>query len=265
MRFIALIAILFLTDPSFAQFTTTMTIERSENVGDEFEVYVSLPPDYNKESTYSIVYYLDANLNSGKELRALISSGELRVGLNKYIFVGIGHIGDYHSLRRRDFILPQFVGSDTVPKNKDIGHIREFYQYLKEELIPAIHSRFHTQADNSSIIGHSLGGLFVFYCLFMNEDLFAKYFALSPSLWIDNRSIYLFNRIRDGFQAPKLLYFAAGSKETSNHILRGTEDAKEFFDKEAYKGLEYRYEVHAKQSHNSMVAVSLARIINEIL
>jgi predicted alpha/beta superfamily hydrolase len=249
---------------TYGQFDTKMKIEYSKSVADSFEIYISLPPGYNSNDTYNIVYYCDANLKSGKHLRELISTSQYN-NLRNSIFVGIGHIGNYHVLRRRDFILPTIKGNDTVGRDKNYGQTEKFYSYLKKELVPSINSRFKTNIDSNSILGHSLGGLFAFYCLFKSDNLFSKYFALSPSLWIDKYSIYKFNHILTGFAQRKYLYFASGSNETINKILKGTNEAKQFLDKKHYSNLIYNYDVWKGKTHNSEVPLSLEKILKEKL
>jgi predicted alpha/beta superfamily hydrolase len=183
----------------------------------------------------------------------LFQHHQYNLNLKNVIFVGIGHIGNYHILRRRDFILPTINGKDTVGRNKFYGQTEKFYSYLKDELIPSINIKFKTNTNNNSIIGHSLGGLFAFFCLFKSDNLFSKYFALSPALWIDKYSIYKFNKIQTGFSAKKYLYFTSGSKETINKILTGTNKAKEFLIKSKYTNLIYDYDIWYGQTHNSEV------------
>ena len=257
--------LLFSAATSYGQFDTKMQIEYSKNVGDSFEIYVSLPLGYNLNDKYNVVYYCDANLKSGKHLRQLISTPQYSANLKNVIFVGIGHIGNYHVLRRRDFILPTINGKDTVGRNKDYGQTEKFYTYLKDELVPSINLKFKTNSNNNSILGHSLGGLFAFFCLFKSDNLFSKYFALSPALWIDKYSIYKFNKIQTGFSDRKYLYFASGSKETINKILNGTNEAKQFLDKSKYNNLIYDYDIWNGQTHNSEVPLSLEKILKENL
>jgi len=242
-----------------------MTTRFSRNVNDSFEIYISLPETFEHNKTYNVVYYCDANLKSGKHLRELISSPLVSKDVKDFIFVGIGHIGNYHVLRRRDFILPTIQGSDTAGDSKNYGQVEHFYSFLKSELIPEINSRFKTNSHNNSILGHSLGGLFAFYCLFKSEDLFKKYFALSPALWIDKYSIYRFNKIKGGFNEPKYLYFASGAMETMNRILRGTNYANNFLEKASYTGLTYEYDIWGATTHNSEVPLSLQKILKEKL
>lgn len=256
--------LLFSLTSVFGQFDTKMKIEYAKNVGDSFEIYISLPPTYNLNDTYNIVYYCDANLKSGRHLRELLKTNPY-TNLQNSIFVGIGHIGNYHVLRRRDFILPTISGFDTVGRNKNYGQTEKFYAYLKDELVPFINSTFKTNPDNNSILGHSLGGLFAFFCLFKSDNLFSKYFALSPALWIDKYSIYKFNHVQTSFSRKKYLYFASGSKETINKILKGTNEAKVFFDKKQYTNLTYDYDIWNGKTHNSEVPLSLEKILKEKL
>jgi predicted alpha/beta superfamily hydrolase len=246
------------------QFDTKMKVEYSKNVGDSFEIYISLPPTYNLNDTYSVVYYCDANLKSGRHLQELISTSQYN-NLQNTIFVGIGHIGNYHVLRRRDFILSTINGNDTVGRDKNYGQTEKFYSYLKNELVQSINSKFKTNIDSNSILGHSLGGLFAFFCLFKSDNLFSKYFALSPALWIDKYSIYRFNHVQTGFSRNKYLYFASGSKETVNKILKGTNEAKVFLDKKQYANLTYDYDIWSGKTHNSEVPLSLEKILKEKL
>jgi len=265
MRPAFILALFLLQANGYAQFSTAMKIEFSKNVGDSFEIYTSIPPSFNVKQTYSVVYYCDANLKSGQHLRQLLSTGQYDGHLQNKIFIGIGHIGNFHVLRRRDFILPSINGTDTVGRNKNYGQTEKFYLFLKDELVPTVNLKFKTNADSSSIIGHSLGGLFAFFCLFKGDNLFEKYFALSPALWIDNYSIYNFNKIAGRLPGKKYLYFVSGSKETFNKILAGTNDAKLFLDKMKYPGLNYDYDIIKNKTHNSQVPISLDKILREKL
>jgi predicted alpha/beta superfamily hydrolase len=246
------------------QFTTDMSVQHSKNVGDSFEIYISLPAGYDTANIYNVVYYCDANLRSGKKLRKLFSMDDYE-NLQQTMFVGVGHIGSYHPRRRRDFMLPKINGQDTAGRNKRNGQVDKFYSYLTTELIPTINQEFKTNADSNSILGHSLGGLFAFYCLFKSDDLFSKYFAMSPALWVNKYSIYRFNRINGGLPSMQKLYFTSGSREKINKILNGTNRAKKFFDRMQYQNLAYDYEIWKHRTHTSSVTPTLKKILKEKL
>jgi len=263
--FLLILVVLFVENNISAQFTTKMTITHSAIVGDSFEIYTSLPKSFDAAKQYNVVYYCDANLKSGRAIRNLLSFNQYDEKLANTIFVGIGHIGNYHVLRRRDFILPTIEGKDTAGKDKNYGQVENFYNFLKDELIPSVNARFNTNQAKNSILGHSLGGLFAFYCLFKSDNLFAKYFALSPALWIDKYSIYKFNKIQGSLPGKKYLYFVSGGKEVMNHIRKGTNRAKHFLDEQKYGNLTYEYKIVKWKTHNSQVPITLKTIFDEKL
>ena len=261
MKVFITIILLSVTVIAHTQIITEKTIVYSRNVKDSFELYISTPKSFDNYKRYDVIYYCDANLKSGKKLRALISSATYNDKISHTIFVGIGHIGDYHVLRRRDFILPFINKADTIARNLMYGQIENFYQFLKTELIPQINKRFKTVPGNNSIVGHSLGGLFAFYCLFKNEDLFKNYFALSPALWIDHYNIYRFNKLAKQALVEKNLYFSAGGLEVMNHIKKGADEMEAFLKTQAYHNVQYKYRVHKGKTHNSQVEESLKYIL----
>ncbi|HEY2721618.1 MAG TPA: hypothetical protein VGI82_07830, partial [Chitinophagaceae bacterium] len=122
MKSILLLPLLLLVQQLSGQFSTQMGIFHSQNVRDSFEIYISTPLAFNRDSVYNLVYYCDANLKSGRHLQELLQSDGYAGKLGHTIFVGIGHIGNYHVLRRRDFILPNINGDDTLARDKNYGH-----------------------------------------------------------------------------------------------------------------------------------------------
>lgn len=235
----------------------------SVKVKDSFEIYINAPKKIDTSKQLSVFYYMDANLKSGKKLRELIAKPEFSGKVDNTIFVGIGHIGNFHVMRRRDFILPEINNGDTSGAAANYGQTENFYQFLKTELIPMIDSTYNTRAGNNSILGHSLGGLFAFYCLFKNDTIFKNMYALSPSLWVDNYAIYKFNHLAAGSSNKKNLYFSCGSLEVFNRIKAGTNEMDLFLEKQNYTGLSYKYEIHGGKTHNSQVERSLDHILKQ--
>jgi len=235
----------------------------SINVKDSFEIYITAPQKIDTNKRLSVFYYMDANLRSGKKLRDMIARPEFAEKVNNTIFVGIGHIGNFHVLRRRDFILPEINNGDTAGTSENYGQVENFYRFLGTELMPMINSAYKTDPSGNSVFGHSFGGLFTFYCLFKNDTLFKNFYALSPSLWIDGYSIYKFNRLSTAGSQKKDLYFSTGSLEIFNRIKAGTNEMDAFLQKKNYPGLSYHYQIHAGKAHNSQVGSSLDFILKQ--
>ena len=248
--------------PGVAQFKTSVVTWYSEYVKDSFEIFLTIPEDYSPAKKYDLFIYGDAKLISGKELRKQVESSPTLSKQGNYIFAGIGYTHRDHRMRNRDFILPKISHGDTLSGNSK-GRCREFYQFLVKELIPGIEKKYGGSGTRS-IMGHSLGGLFVFYCLFQNENVFSNYFALSPALWVNHNGIYRFNKISSALKRQSTLYFSAGSKEDFNLILTGGKKMNAFLQVKNYGKLDFEYEVHKGRGHFSQVSQSVRKILGLI-
>jgi predicted alpha/beta superfamily hydrolase len=232
----------------------------SENVRDSFEIYINLPKSLKENDTCKVFYYLDANLKSGKKLRRFIKDSLINKESCRTIFVGIGHIGNYRVLRRRDFTVPKIKNLDTTGISENFGQIEPFYRFLVTELMPTINSSYTTSITDNSIFGHSFGGLFAVYCLFKNDIHFSKYYSLSPSLWINDYSIYDFNHLSETSNTNRSLFLSVGGMEIINRIKPGADEFEEYLNSKRYSHLVFDYKIYSGETHNSQVALSIEDI-----
>ncbi|MEJ7831019.1 MAG: hypothetical protein WKF91_22625 [Segetibacter sp.] len=111
--------------------------------------------------------------------------------------------------------------------------------------------------------GHSLGGLFVSYCLFKKEHLFKNYFALSPALWVHQYNIFTYEQQyhlkNDELNAYS--YISADTREIMNHILKGARRIQKFLEQRNYKGLHFEYFEHKGKTYFTQVPESLSYIL----
>lgn len=233
----------------------------SNNVKDSFDIFITLPKNYKENEKYSVFYYLDANIKSGNKIREILRDSTLKPNFEKTIFVGIGHKGDFHKLRRRDFIVPQIEGSDTLGLSENFGQIGRFYHYMKSELIPYINKHYNTKTSDNSLLGHSFGGLFTIYSLLQNDTIFRYYYALSPSLWVSSYSIYKFNKIDPKSNLKRDLFFCAGSFEIFNRIKAGSDELYKYLQSKKYPELIYQYKIYKGENHNSAVPYAIRDIL----
>jgi predicted alpha/beta superfamily hydrolase len=247
---------------------TTHFTWHSKFVKDSFDIYISLPDNYEKsDSSYNTVYYMDANLKSGKAFRQAILDYRKNGSSINAISIGIGHFRNYRELRRRDLITPFVASGDSLISDEDnFGHCEEFYLFLQNELIPYIEKNYRC-AKERSFVGHSLGGLFAFYCLFKNPHLFRNHVALSPALWINYGNIYEFEK-KYYSQSKTLsarLWLCTGTRETMNKILYGGREMKKYLDSRKYAELDFRYKEFEGETHNSEVPEAYKMILPELL
>ena len=153
----------------------------SHSVKDSFELYITVPKSYDSNQVYAVFYYFDANLKSGKKLREMIQQPAFASRVNKTIFVGIGHRGDFHELRRRDFILPSIRQGDTSGLAVNYGQATNFYNFMKNELMPIITKAYKTDPLNNSIMGHSLGGWVALKLAVYAPERVAKLVLVDPA------------------------------------------------------------------------------------
>jgi predicted alpha/beta superfamily hydrolase len=71
----------------------------------------------------------------------------------------------------------------------EFGGAAEFRRFLVETLRPMIERRFDVDRSRSTLVGHSLGGLFTLDTMLEEPDAFGNYLAMSPSLWFDDNLV----------------------------------------------------------------------------
>lgn len=247
---------------------TTHFTWNSKYVKDSFDIYISLPDNYKEgNKRYNTVYYMDANLKSGKAIRQAISDYRKEGAAINAIVVGIGHFENYRALRRRDLITPFIASGDSLISNEEnFGHCEEFYQFLQNELIPHIETNYRC-TETRSWIGHSLGGLFAFYCLFKKDQLFYDHVALSPALWINHNNIYEFEKkyYTHSKTLNARLWLCTGTRETLNKILDGGRAMRQLLTERNYSQLDIRYKEFEGETHNSEVPLALEMILAELV
>lgn len=140
------------------------------------------------------------------------------------------------SLRGRDYSYPQKEG---IPGS---GGGRLFTAFLQNELIPYIDSAYRTKSRDNTLIGHSLGGYYVFYNMLSSavEDkpMFKNYIAGSPFVINDKYLIDLEQKLSAKTDSlPVKLFMCSGTIGDVDSMLIVFTD---IFKKRDYKGFEFK-------------------------
>jgi uncharacterized protein len=166
----------------------------SSLVGDSYQVFVALPPQYETGAgmRYPVVYLLDANWNF-EGVRGVVTTLAGEGQMEPVILVAIcpvqalqpGYNGTSPA-RCRDFTptaLPGYPGS---------GRAASFAGFLRDQLVPLVDGRYRTKpnADDRCLAGHSLAGLFAWYAAFHMDDTIHKFIPASASLWWDDHVLF---------------------------------------------------------------------------
>lgn len=166
----------------FAQFVYTksslsdFTVE-SKILKEKSKVLVCLPDDYDKSAErYPVVYVLDGEyyLSFTAEALSLLTQS----GLAPTCIV----VGITTNNRGRDFSPKVDEDSGQTQDLKTAGGADNFLDFLANELIPTIDSKYRTQ-PYKVMVGHSTGGLLAYYSLYKKPNLFQAIISIDGSTW----------------------------------------------------------------------------------
>jgi len=162
-----------------------------------YRIFVFKPAAPPPPSGYPVVVVTDANMTFPLAATADATFG--LTGGKSALVVGVGYAADDvmtpFFLRNRDLTPPTPLSgikqNPMMPpaRLEDYGGSEDFYRFLTEELRPAIAAAYSVDADDQTLYGHSLAGLFTLDVLFNHPASFRTFVASSPSIWWNSRSV----------------------------------------------------------------------------
>jgi len=180
-----------------------------EELDSVYIIHITLPPDYDKNKSYPMYMMTDGiwRLSDHAELRPLMVNGEIE-GI---IMVSIGYNYGINAEKTETRLVELVQKSDL------------FLDFITNNLAPYLGELYHIDYRRSALMGHSLGGLFVYYAVFNHDkyknEPFNYYVMASPSFFMmDNPSNWKYGDIeKDYFKRNKKLnkkiYLTVGDKE----------------------------------------------------
>lgn len=176
------------------------------------KVWLYLPPNYeSSDERYPVIYMHDAQ-NLFDDATSFVGEWDVDGTLNTlyektgkgFIVVGVENGGEKR------------IEEYTPYKNEKYGGGKGaiYIDFLANELKPYVDKNYRTvtTAENTAIIGSSLGGLISFYGGLKYPDVFGKIGALSTSFWFSSDKINDFAK-ENGNQQDSKIYFLVGGKE----------------------------------------------------
>ena len=152
----------------------------SEILNEQREIWVHAPEDIDDSKKYPVIYLLNSpgHFYTATGILKLLE----KWSMPKSIVVGISGTDGMRDLT------PTNVASDRGHNSETSGGASNFIKFIEKELKPYLKSKYPT--DNmSTVIGHSIGGLFVVYAYTNHPAVFDNYLAIDPSLWWDNEKL----------------------------------------------------------------------------
>ena len=180
-------------------------------------VIVYLPPGYSDQDPfrYPVVYVHDgqnifdpSTAAFGVEwgLDAALLAGIRKATVRPMILVAI-----YNSRQRLEEYTP------TCDPTHRGGKADAYLDFVVEDVKSFIDENYNTQtgADNTGVLGSSLGGLLALYSGWRRHDVFGVVGALSPSLWWAGRDLITGICGDPNFKGPRRLWIDMGTRESN--------------------------------------------------
>ena len=253
--------LLFLITPQITFSAQLNTGERvkltSVYLNEEREIHILLPESYanNIAATYPVIYLMDGDYI----LHGV--SGMLDFMANKAQLIPdviLVAIADKGTDRYRQYMTP--TGLTAPLKKEDAGKAEQFLTFLTEEVKPYINSNYRA-ADNAILVGHSMGGLFVFNGLLESPDSFEHFVSMSPSIWLNDHAIMEKAKrfIEKNEHKPTSLYLSLGDENR-----QGVYGVLQLLDEVQPKNIHWNFSHYPNENHNSVVLVALRKDLKQI-
>ena len=139
----------------------------------EFLVHVTLPPGYDPNKTYPVFFMTDGvwRLNDHAALYKAMENGEAADTL----LVSLAY--NYH-VKGTD---------DQFRSNLFIRYHEELLRFITDDLMPYLCETYNINCADSTLLGHSMGGVFSHYALFNADSYenqpFGRYIIGSPAMF----------------------------------------------------------------------------------
>lgn len=189
MKLSLLLLTLFLSLIGNAQNCFEVHKIKSKVLKEKRSIWVGLPTNYNKDSSYSVVYVLDAEDRFDITYSLTKELFENQNTLPELIVVGIPNIDKLRRLYDLTFTdskvnatgkkdtIGYFIPSST-------GNGLSFLEFLENEAVTYIDKHYGTNNYNT-LIGHSIGGYFCAYILPIQKS-FSALQIYDASIWYNN-------------------------------------------------------------------------------
>jgi uncharacterized protein len=226
-----------------------------------YPIYVALPASYQYNSDeYPVIYMLDAYSSFGiivQLQRLMLFNKEVP----EVIIVGISSEGgskEFNYNRSRDYT-PTHIPIDSIPITMrsllpTSGGAREFLSFIKNDLTKFIEAKFRCKSDDRTFAGHSLGGLFGYYALLTEPNLFQRFVLVSPALNWDKEYIL---KLEEKFSEShkdlyKRIFTTIGSLENAA-MLQSWQRMVDSIKKHNYDGLVFDAAISNNETHYSII------------
>jgi len=269
--------------PQVSLENTEVRTLHSSIVGQDYELWVSLPSNYHSTNNlYPVILLLDPyrSFSILKGYTDVLTFPHSIIP--EAIIVGIGYGGKGFQAklnwvlgRIRD--LTPTVDPETenlLEKSimafgiKDVkvktGGAELFLKFIGKELLPYIESNYRIDPHQRILSGYSFGGLFCLFTLFHNPNLFSGYLVGSPSIRYNDGIIldYEYNYSKTHTDLSADVFISAGELETTSEDVRKID---ELLRSRNYENLNLRTVIFENEDHVTCMSAAISRGIVKLL
>ncbi|MCZ8519584.1 MULTISPECIES: alpha/beta hydrolase [Paenibacillus] len=255
---------------------TKQFLLHTEDREQSYRIMVASPPQAPPPQGYPVMYVLDANALFGTIVEAMLvqSRRPEKTGVHPAVIVGIGYPHDepFDPSRFYDFTMPtpsEVLSAlpvrrpgQELPRTGGADKLRSFIEHI---LKPRIEQDYPINRSRQSVMGHSLGGLFVLQTLLTQPHTFQSYIAGSPSIhW--NKSLIAEQVKQLSARLPLIspplnLLITVGELER-DHPSRMCDNARELYERLSrlsFKGLHTGFHEFEGEGHVSVLPGMVSR------
>jgi len=208
----------------------------SKTIGEDYRIYIHLPPGYDTTKTaYPVLYLTDGDWNMTVAMNCFNMLRQDYI-TREALLVGIGY-GSQPNKRNRD-LNPK----DGGPK---------FLSFIQDEVIPFVNSKYRVTKEKG-LYGYSFGGIFTTYVLFHKPNFFDQIYIGAPG----NSGSELLPEAREYFSKKNSLntkvFAGVGSYENDNvkHIAL----FKKYLDSNKKSGVQIQTAITSNAGHGAALA-----------
>ena len=186
----------------------------SSTTGATYRIYATQPEGMPPESGWPAIFLLDGEglFGTVSEAIARLARRTDATGVTKAVAVAI--CADPVAgvdVRRRDFGTPSSDPHGAGPSSTTELQGEEFLQFLHTALVPALVEAMQLDGRKLSLYGHSLAGFSALNSFLSSASPFARFAAISPSIWWDREGLYA--RLDHADTGNRRIFLAAGEWE----------------------------------------------------
>ena len=240
-----------------------------------YRVYLALPKSPAPVSGRPSIYMLDGNA-----VMATLTAYELNQLsqlTNPPVLVAIGYDIETRNdvvARSYDYTPPVFEQGQRVEqpivRGRVGGGADTFLAFITDTIIPLVSTRAVLDSSQTTLWGHSYGGLFVMHASAQTHSPFQRYSAADPSLWwYDQALLKTWDSSSTRFPEGRTLSVYMGTKsrgdqaDTPSLQEASLSPLMQRLDTLQKMSWQIAYHAYPQYDHGQMIGVSLRQMLNE--